>query len=161
MNEDLSIISWNVRGLNDAAHRELARETTLSARPTIVCLQETKVSSMNLSIRMETLGSRLSGHCTLDANGTRGGILLAWDEEVVELTSVDIRQFTITATVRLLLTNVNFRLTTCYGPAIDRRKEEFLQEMISIKPPLGLPWLIMGDFNLIYKADDKNNLNLN
>jgi hypothetical protein len=37
-----------------------------------VCLQETKVSSMNLSIRMETLGSRLSGHCTLDANGTRG-----------------------------------------------------------------------------------------
>jgi hypothetical protein len=41
-----------------------------------VCLQETKVSSMNLSIIMETLGSRLSGHCTLDANGTRGAFSL-------------------------------------------------------------------------------------
>lgn len=43
----------------------------------------------------------------------------------------------------------------------NRRKEEFLHEMISIKPPPGTPWLILGDFNLIYKASDKNILNLN
>lgn len=61
----------------------------------------------------------------------------------------------------MLISDACFNQTTCYGLADDRRKEEFLQEMISSKPPAGTPWLIMGDFNLIYKASDKNNLNLN
>ncbi|XP_066323287.1 uncharacterized protein [Miscanthus floridulus] len=61
----------------------------------------------------------------------------------------------------MLISDACFSLTTFYGPANDRRKDEFLQEMISSKPPAGTPWLIMGDFNLIYKASDKNNLNLN
>lgn len=33
--------------------------------------------------------------------------------------------------------------------------------MLSIRPAAGTPWLIVGDLNLIYKASDKNNLNLN
>jgi exonuclease III len=59
------------------------------------------------------------------------------------------------------MSNMNFMITTCYGPADDDRKEEFLQEMLALKPAAGTPWLITGDFNLIYQASDKNNLNLN
>lgn len=88
MSGDLSILSWNVRGLNDAAHRELVRETTVCTRPSVVCLQETKISSMNRSILVDTLGERMAGHCTLDANGTRGGILLEWNQDAVQLTDV-------------------------------------------------------------------------
>lgn len=40
---ELFVLSWNVRGLNDAAHRELVRETTSCAKPVVVCLQETKI----------------------------------------------------------------------------------------------------------------------
>lgn len=43
----------------------------------------------------------------------------------------------------------------------DGWNDEFLNELGSIAPPQGEPWLINGDFNLIYKAEDKNNLNLN
>jgi hypothetical protein len=50
----------------------------------------------------------------------------------------------------VLSTDASFILTICYGPADDRRKEEFLQEMVSLKPGAGTPWLITGDFNLIY-----------
>jgi endonuclease/exonuclease/phosphatase family metal-dependent hydrolase len=35
------------------------------------------------------------------------------------------------------------------------------KEMLALKPATGTPWLITGDFNLIYQASDKNNLNLN
>lgn len=127
----------------------------------MVGLQETKISSMNRSILVDTLGERMAGHCMLDANGTRGGILLAWNQDAVQLTDVVAKQFSVTARVRMLISDACFSLTTCYGPANDRRKDEFLQEMISSKPPAGTPWLITGDFNLIYKASDKNNLNLN
>jgi hypothetical protein len=83
------------------------------------------------------------------------------DKDVVSVTDVDCRLFTISATVQVLMSNTSFRITTCYGPADDRRKEEFLQEMMMLKPSAGVAWLITGDFNLIYQASDKNNLNLN
>ena len=53
-------------------------------------------------------------------------------------------------------------MTMCHGPADDRRKDEFLAELHAIKPPTAVPWMIFGDFNLIYyQASDKNNLNMN
>lgn len=161
MNESLSVLSWNVRGLNDAAHRELVRQITTGARPSIVCLQETKLSSFSRATLVDSLGPGYTGFHVLDATGTRGGILLAWDENSITASDLDCGQFTVSASIKVLQTDAAFKLTTCYGPADDRRKEDFLQEMLSLKPPVGSPWLILGDFNLIYKASDKNNLNLN
>jgi endonuclease/exonuclease/phosphatase family metal-dependent hydrolase len=37
----------------------------------------------------------------------------------------------------------------------------FLEELVSLRPQPAAPWLVLGDFNLIYEASDKNNLNLN
>jgi exonuclease III len=75
---ELSVMSWNVRGLNDAAHRELVKETTSCVRPAVVCLQETKISSMMPAVLLESIGHRLSSYHALDADGTRGGVLLGW-----------------------------------------------------------------------------------
>lgn len=147
---ELSILSWNVRGLNDAAHRELVKETTGCARPAIVCLQETKIDMMTTAIILDTVGQRLSSCHTLDAHGTRGGVLLGWDKDIVSMSDIEHRLFTISATVTVLMSNMTFKITTCYGPADDKRKEEFLQEMLMSKPAAGVPWLITGDFNLIY-----------
>jgi hypothetical protein len=91
---------------------------------------------------LDTLGQRLSKFAALDAEGT-GGILLAWDDEVVSDSDLQCKVFMVTAMVTMVLTNMSFLLTTCYGPADDRRKEEFLQEMTSIKPASQIPWLIM------------------
>jgi exonuclease III len=70
-NNDLSVLNWNVRGLNDAAHREIVRETVTCSRPCIVCLQETKLNSINASLAAETLGQHLDSYLHLDAQGTR------------------------------------------------------------------------------------------
>jgi hypothetical protein len=55
----------------------------------------------------------------------------------------------------------SFKLTTVYGPTDNAEKEEFLDEAIAVKPVHDSKWLIIGDFNLIYQAEDKNNANLN
>lgn len=52
-------------------------------------------------------------------------------------------------------------LTTVYGPHEDQLKHAFLEEMKHIYAMIQAPWLITGDFNLMYKACDKNNQNLN
>jgi exonuclease III len=158
---DLIMLNWNVRGLNDAAHRELVRQTVASARPNIVCLQETKLSNITASLARETLGQYLDSYIELGAQGTRGGILLGWDKDMVSVSNVVNRSFTISAMVQVSSNSTSFLLTTCYGPSDDSRKDDFLDELKTIKPVPNVPWLIIGDFNLIYQASDKNNLNLN
>jgi hypothetical protein len=48
-----------------------------------------------------------------------------------------------------------------YGPPRDNEKDSFLQELRDIRAACSRPWMIAGDFNLIYKDYDKNNANLN
>jgi hypothetical protein len=55
----------------------------------------------------------------------------------------------------------SFSLIAVYGPIEDEVKPIFLDELGSLKLASQTPWIVMGDFNLIYKAKDKNNLNIN
>lgn len=54
-----------------------------------------------------------------------------------------------------------FTLSVVYGPTGSNDKPQFLAELQAQKPPQGSQWLVLGDFNLIYKASDKNNNRLN
>jgi hypothetical protein len=55
---------------------------------------------------------------------------------------------------------LQWSLTTVYGPAREEDKDAFLQELIELhRVHLG-PWLIEGDFNMIYRAQDNNNTRL-
>jgi hypothetical protein len=48
-----------------------------------------------------------------------------------------------------------------YGPQGDDEKILFLQELRDVRTACAGPWLVAGDFNLIYKTSDKNNSNYN
>jgi exonuclease III len=43
-----------------------------------------------------------------------------------------------------------------YEPQEVPEKVEFLQELCGIRDECDGPWMICGDFNLIYKDEDKN-----
>jgi endonuclease/exonuclease/phosphatase family metal-dependent hydrolase len=48
-------------------------------------------------------------------------------------------------------------LSNVYGPTARADKAAFLQDLRIIRTNCPGPWLLYGDFNLIYKASDKNN----
>lgn len=52
-------------------------------------------------------------------------------------------------------------LTCVYGPQDTQEKIQFLQELREVRAQCTGPWMVAGDFNLIYKDEDKNNNNLN
>jgi hypothetical protein len=86
---------------------------------------------------------------------------LLWDEDHVEVSNVHLGTFLISANISIRACGTTFKLTTVYGPTDHAEKEAFLNETIAAKPSDDSKWLIIGDFNLIYKAEDKNNSNLN
>lgn len=52
-------------------------------------------------------------------------------------------------------------LTYVYGPQTDQEKMLFLDELRDVHASCAGTWLICGDFNTIYQAEDKNNNRLN
>jgi hypothetical protein len=47
-----------------------------------------------------------------------------------------------------------------YDPQDNEAKIQFLQELREVRLSCPGPWLLAGNFNLIYREEDKNNNNL-
>ena len=66
------ILFWNVRGLNRKVRRDGVRALVNNTCPDVVCLQETKKSSISRFMVASLLGVVFDEFVTLPAVGTRG-----------------------------------------------------------------------------------------
>ena len=76
---NLTILSWNVRGLNVVEKRLQIRNLLRTWRADIVCLQETKLEWITRGIVRSTWGCSYVDWLYLGSEGTSGGIVLMWD----------------------------------------------------------------------------------
>uniref|UniRef100_A0A453STB4 Endonuclease/exonuclease/phosphatase domain-containing protein n=1 Tax=Aegilops tauschii subsp. strangulata TaxID=200361 RepID=A0A453STB4_AEGTS len=110
------------------------------------------------SVVLETLGSDFDDYVYLPAVGTRGGILLAWKSREVAITDPLFTTNALSAKVSTASgVGTPWWLTVVYGPQLDDDKVAFLQELRDIRDECPGPWMLCGDFNLIYRDEDKNN----
>ena len=160
---NIDVVCWNVRGLNNASRCLTVHDIDMLAATNchLACLQETKLSNIDGVLAGFLGGHRLSSFAYKPAVGTKGGILLLWNDAALDVHNIVIRRFSITASVTIRDCLSTFLLTTVYGPTRDNLKGDFLRELRRIQPDDDQSWLVLGDFNLIYRARDKNNTNLN
>jgi exonuclease III len=163
LNTNINILGWNVRGLNDQSRKDAVHETIATSTCQIVCLQETKLENVSHIDASYIGGNWLNNFAQRPTLGTRGGILLLWDDSAVQISDIQTTDFCLSATVRIPLSNHDseFRITTVYGPTNSSRKDDFFVELLSQKPALGVRWLALGDFNQIWRARDKNKRSVN
>lgn len=154
------ILIWNVRGLNSAARQDSLRTIVDASRADILCIQETKISAMSNRVLLSALGSDFSEFSAVPAVGASGGVLVAWRRHIRVSDNPRIDNHSITIQVSQS-NGQNWWLTCVYGPQGNDAKIQFLQELRDIRVACPGPWMIAGDFNLIYKDEDKNNANLN
>lgn len=160
---DLSLLNWNVRGLNNPARRRAIQNRVRDIGCNIICLQETKIADLSRTLLTETLGPRFSDNFIFKAaDGTRGGILIACTDDfsIAPISTVP-GQFSLSAEITNKSDGSTWALSVVYGPQDDPDKLAFLQEMRNIKLGVQKEWLITGDFNLIAKANEKSNDNVN
>jgi hypothetical protein len=109
---------------------------------------------------METLGPRFD-YFHLPAEQTRGGVLVAWSSARWLASRTSSQTFSVSVRLGPSMGVPDWWLTSVYGPAHDTGKPAFLTELNELRQVLTGPWLIIGDFNMIYKSEDKNNGRLN
>jgi hypothetical protein len=96
----------------------------------------------------------------LPAVETRGGILLAWNKSIVDIERVSYDDYVVTWEV-IPRDNNRWWITTVYGPQTNEDKLRFLHELVERRSLCLGPWLLLGDFNMIMYAEEKNNDRLN
>lgn len=125
-----------------------------------MCLQETKLATMDHFLFCSAFGSVFDKFVLLPADGTRGGLIIAWKTSIIQALGSRVDIFS--ASVHFIEEQGrNWRFTGVYGPQNDGDKISFLQELRDVRTMCPGPWVIAGDFNLIYQAADKSNSNLN
>jgi hypothetical protein len=98
----------------------------------------------------------------LPADGTRGGgILVAARSSIMQISNPVCSNHSISISVLDCRRNLTWMLTGVYGPQGELEKKLFIRELRHLKLTTPSLWLLLGGFNLIYKAQDTNNGNLN
>jgi exonuclease III len=144
---DFSILSWNVRGLNQQARHDAVRELISDTTYHLVCLQETKLSTIDMFTTDALGGPKLNNFRFKPAEGnseTRGGTLLLWDSDVLDPSNVTVWEFHLSASVALKDRRASFSITFVYGPTCRSRKHAFLREMNEQRSPLSSPSWSLG-----------------
>ena len=86
----IKILSWNVRGVNDRYKRKLIKALFRSQKVDLVCLQETKMTEMSLGM-VRSLGvGRFLEWGALNARGATEGVVVFWDNKVLELMGMEV-----------------------------------------------------------------------
>lgn len=97
----------------------------------------------------------------LPAQGVSGGIIIGCSRDHYTISDIITGEYTVTAKIKSQVDNSSWSITGVYGPQGDAEKLLFISEIKSLKPQMLPSWTILGDFNLICRAADKNNDRIN
>lgn len=122
----------------------------------------TKIASWSHNPNLKTVGVDMMNNCiALPALGASGGVLIAALERLFSLQHLQTTSNTISANITMLVEKYNLVSNRCVWPSSKADKIIFMQEIANLKQNMLPACLILGDFNLIYHAWDKNNSRIN
>jgi exonuclease III len=133
LEQTVNFLGWNVTGLNDQDRKDTVHETIVASTCHIVCLQETKLESISSFDACYIGGNGLGSFAEHPAIGTRGEILLLWDESLVRMPNILASEFCLLAVVHVLDCNNegDFKITAVYIPMAHNQKDDFFVELVA------------------------------
>ncbi|XP_071680068.1 uncharacterized protein [Lolium perenne] len=152
---------WNVRGLGGRQKRDDVKAAVGCNLPSILCLQETKLTDISAFTASSFLPPSLRSFVFKPSVGSSGGIITAWDDRLLELTHHSIDEFSVSTTFSHRSDDLLFTIVNVYGPCTHPDKPIFLSSLEQIFPSFSGPVAFLGDFNLVRSPCDKSNGNIN
>jgi hypothetical protein len=90
--------------------------------------------------------------------GTSGGILIIWKSSKFNGQLVFQNRFALSIELTSVISSSSWILSNIYAPCSIEGRAEFLQWLNEVDMADDVDWLLVGDFNLICSASDRNKL---
>ena len=132
-------------GLNDLRKRDVLENFLRDWRCDLICLQETKLEVVSLSIIRSLYRNFSVGFMFLKAIGASGGIIVMWDKSTFNLVSSSHGEFSITCIFQMVGGDFTWAFTGVYGPQARVDKIRFWKELQRIRDGWPGPWCIGGN----------------
>ena len=146
----MSCISWNCRGLGNAATVKELRDLARKFAPTVFCVLETQIHKARVESLKGTLG--FDNSFAVSSSGRSGGLGIFWNNKTrVEI--LPYSQYHIDAIVTEY-GKEPWRLTCVYGEAQTTERHKTWDMLKFIKASSHLPWVCIGDFNEVLHRDE-------
>ncbi|XP_059597084.1 uncharacterized protein LOC132254750 [Vitis vinifera] len=91
----------------------------------------------------------------LDARGAVGGVVVFWDNRVLELMGMEVGIFSISCRFKNVEDGFRWTVSGVYGPTLRRYRELFWEELGAICGLWNDPWCVGGDFNMIKFSNER------
>jgi exonuclease III len=148
-------------GFGRSGQKTQLKEYIKKERIDIIFLQETmRQDFTDQDLRTLVEGEQFVWHWT-PANGRSGGMLMGIRDSLFEVGALAQGEFFLSAKLYHRPTKFKCEFIGVYGLVDHSHSTSFLQELDGRVDNSQYPIMLMGDFNLIRGAHDKNNNNIN
>ena len=145
----LRILSWNVRGANDSNKRMVLKSFIKSQKVDLICLPETKIQKTSIRVVRNLGTGRFLEWGAANARGVTRGILVFWDNRVLELVSMELGLYSISCHFKCCDDGFLWIFTGVYSPTLRSAREDFWDELGAIRGLWSDLWCIGADFNVV------------
>ena len=152
----MKILSWNVRGLGDDDKCSLVRDAITSCCPSVIFLQETKLSSLSPFKLRSFLPAKFTDHVVTHSKGTSGEILVVWDSSCVTGQVIPTHKYHITMRLASAVVNSSFLLIDVYAPCLRTERSVFFEVVSATAATYVTRCALLGDFNMYIFTHEKS-----
>lgn len=122
----------------------------------VVCLQETKKDSFDTTFLKKICPASIDSFEFLPSVGASRGILVAWKSAMFDGEQTFCNEFAISVQLTSKHDRSSWVITSVYGPYTPEGKIVFTNWLKNFQSSVNSNWMILGDFNLIRKPEDRN-----
>jgi exonuclease III len=153
---DWSVLSFNVRGINVVAKGNDIHCVIRESNCDIICLQETKKESFDRADLRRFCPNSFDEFAFVPSIGNSGGFITVWNSSKLDGSVIFQNKYALSVEFSAISSDESWIITNVYAPCSPNGKIEFLHWFSNINMPSEKRWLIVGDFNLTRKPENRN-----
>jgi len=153
----MKIATWNIRGLGADEKKRTVQKLIKEEHLDIFGLVETKLGEVSSWHMQKLWGNQKIDWVHSNAENGSGGLLLSWHTEVFEAASSFITSRWICVLGTFKQDEFSCAICVIYAPNNQRDRLQMWNTLREFKQQLGLPLILMGDFNEVLKLEERRN----
>jgi hypothetical protein len=153
---DWFVLTHNVRGINSTTKWNGIRCSIRDSGCDVICLQETKKEFFDSVYLKNFCPPQFDSFAFVPSVGNSGGSVIIWKSSKLSGNVIFQNDYAQSVEFTSNLSACSWIITNVYAPCTPQGKIDFLNWLHNISMPSDKLWLLVGDFNLIRRPEDRN-----